>query len=112
VVVECVGNSEAAELSVALARKGGTIVLFGLAASGDTLNLDLQSAFHRELCIRFSLLNPFTFQSAVDLLVAGRVQVGPLAPVSLQLEDLPDILSSAHREGAGAIKYQIIPSAQ
>ncbi len=111
VVVECAGNSDAAEISVALARKGGAVVLFGLAARGDTLNVDLQSAFHRELCIKFSLLNPFTFQSAVDLLVAGRVQVGPLAPVSLQLGDLAAVLSNARQDGAGAIKYQVKPSA-
>jgi L-iditol 2-dehydrogenase len=108
VVIECVGKSSAADLAVKLPKKGGRIVIFGLSEKSDSLNLNLQDLFLRELTIKSSLLNPFTFSRAVNLLVNNKVQVDKLNPVIKKLNDLEKILSQPRN--LTVIKYQITPN--
>jgi L-iditol 2-dehydrogenase len=75
VVIECVGNPRAVETAFRLTKRGGTLVIFGLSPSDSSIIINLQSFFHKELNIKSSLLNPFTFQYAVDLLISGKVKV-------------------------------------
>lgn len=51
VVIECVGKAVAAELAIALTKRGGRVVLFGLAAPQAYARLYLQNAFLKELTI-------------------------------------------------------------
>jgi 2-desacetyl-2-hydroxyethyl bacteriochlorophyllide A dehydrogenase len=108
VVIECVGKSAAADLAIKLARKGGRIVLFGLSEKNDTLNLNLQELFLKELNIKSSLLNPFTFSRALNILTSGKVDVEKLKPVLANLMSLEKILS--HPRDLTVIKYQITPN--
>jgi 2-desacetyl-2-hydroxyethyl bacteriochlorophyllide A dehydrogenase len=108
VVIECVGSREAAELSVKLAKRGGTVIIFGLAAKSSTLRISLHDLFHRELTIKGSLLNPFTFQTAVDLLVSKRIQVEPLNPVSVSLSNISALISKPRN--SSVVKYQVLPN--
>ncbi len=109
VVIECVGSSKAAELAVKIAKRGGRVVLFGLAERNATIELNLQDLFFRELAIKSSLLNPFTFQRAVDLLISNKIRVEPLEPVSVELENIPQLFSRSWN--SSITKYQIFPSA-
>lgn len=109
VVIECVGSAAAAELALKLARRGGRVVIFGLADKQAKLSLSLQEVFHRELTIKTSLLNPFTFQTAVDLLVSGKIQVEPLNPVTIPLEKVHTIFTQPYGSRTSAVKYQIVP---
>ncbi len=75
IVIECAGNIQAVEIAFKVARKGGRIIVFGLADSLSVYGIYLQSFFHKELTLKSSLLNPFTFQTAVDLLVSDKINV-------------------------------------
>ena len=69
----------------------------------------MQSFFHKELTLKSSLLNPFTFQTAVDLLITKKIHVGVLDPISipLQTESLDRLFSSEKDETV--IKYMVLP---
>ena len=108
VVIECVGKMAAAELAINVARKGGRIILFGLAEKKDSINLNLHEFFLKELSVKSSLLNPFTFSRALNLIVNKKVQVEKLNPVLKNLTSLEKILSQPR--DLSVIKYQITPN--
>lgn len=95
VFIECVGTKEAVRTAIELVKPGGRVVVFGFAESSEIIPLNLQDIFLRELTITSSLLNPYTFQTAVNLLVSGKVKVNDfnINEVKLKTPDLISILS-------------------
>jgi 2-desacetyl-2-hydroxyethyl bacteriochlorophyllide A dehydrogenase len=110
VVIECAGNRSAAETALNVVRKGGRIVIFGLAAPTASLNLPLQSFFHKELTIKSSLLNPYTFQTAVDLIVSNKINVGIIHPYEIPLDNssLQNLFTGS--KNSAVIKYLVKPN--
>lgn len=110
VVIECVGNEAAAQTSLNLVRRGGTIVIFGLASDESYLKFNLQSSFHNELTIKTSLLNPYTFQTAVDLLVTKKIKVDLFHSNYFSLEDEKLISVFNNNGDKSIIKHMLIPN--
>ncbi len=108
VVIECAGNSSAAKLAINISKRGGRVVIFGLADKNETIILNLQDFFLKELSIKGSLLNPFTFSRSVSLLVNNKVKIENLRPVISPLDDLKKILSLPRN--LEITKYQITPN--
>ena len=104
VIIECVGSKETVELSVYLANKGTKIVVFGLAPKDQIIQLNLQYLFKNEIKIFNSLLNPFTFQQAVSLLVNQKIRVKELISQFISLDQLQEVLGSF--SNSQIIKYQ------
>lgn len=109
VVIECVGKAEAAELAIALTKHGSHVVLFGLAAPEATARLPLQTAFLKELTILSSILNPFTFHTAVDLLTQGKINLAPFIINRVKLEKIVEALESTRK--SLAVKTLVMPNA-
>lgn len=109
VVIECVGSQKAAEFALKQVKKGGTLVIFGLADPKAFISLYLQSFFHKELTIKSSILNPNTFQTAVDLLVTGKIRTDLFAPhmVNLKNDDITALFNDPR--SSTIIKYMIMP---
>lgn len=107
IVIECVGKAEAAELALALTKRGSRVVLFGLAAPEAYARLYLQTAFLKELTILSSILNPFTFHRAVDLLAEGKIDLAPFSRNRFALEKIGAALESTRR--SAAVKTLVIP---
>ena len=105
VVIECAGNSNAAELAIKLPKKGGRVVVFGLSPQQAKIDINLQKFFHREITIKGSLLNPFTFSRAIELLISKKVLIKPLKPVVADLNNLYEILTKPRN--FSVTKYQI-----
>ncbi|MGD8778001.1 MAG: zinc-dependent alcohol dehydrogenase family protein [Ignavibacteria bacterium] len=106
VVIECAGKKETVELSVGLVAKGGKVIIFGLSPKGEKLNIDLQYLFRNEISIYNSYLNPFTFASAVELLVSKRIKVEKLITEQIVLENINKIFNS--NGNSQNIKCQVI----
>jgi len=105
VIIECVGKSETVELAVKLAGKGSKIVIFGLAPLDHNITLNLQYLFKNELIIFNSYLNPFTFGPAINLLIAGKINVQKLITNQIVLKNVNKIF---HNSIDSSIKQQII----
>jgi L-iditol 2-dehydrogenase len=110
VVFECVGKVVAAETSLKIVKSGGTVLLFGLPDYSSTLSLNLQSLFHKEISIRSSLLNPFTFQTAVDLLVLEKISVEKFNPVHVPFNNEEIVSLFNNSKNNSVVKYMVIPN--
>lgn len=106
VVIECVGKRESVELSVNLVSKAGRVVIFGLSSKDEKISFTLQHLFRNEISIFNSYLNPFTFNTAVELIVAKKINVEPLITEQICLENCSDIFKS--NGNAQNIKCQVI----
>ena len=89
-VIECVGIPATARLALDIADRGDTVVLFGVAAPEATLDLGLYECFTKELVIKFSYINPYTTQRALNLLENGKIDADKLISAVIPLEALPD----------------------
>jgi 2-desacetyl-2-hydroxyethyl bacteriochlorophyllide A dehydrogenase len=106
VVIECVGSKTTVDDAIKIAGKGGKVVIFGLTPADQSINLNPQYLFHKELKIINSFLNPFTFQSAVDLLVNKKIEVLKLITQQIHLNEIPDFFSN--NVVSNNIKVQLI----
>ena len=108
VVIECVGRTETMQSSMELARRGGTVEFFGVCPVGQTIPIEPNSVYFRELTIVGSYINPNTFSRSIEMMVSGKVRVD-----SFQLNKFP--LDGVHeaiafqREGK-TIKSMILPN--
>jgi threonine dehydrogenase-like Zn-dependent dehydrogenase len=107
VVIECVGKAEAAELAIAFTKRGSRVVLFGLAAPDAHARLPLQTAFLKELTILSSILNPFTFHRAVDLLAQGKIDLEPFIIHRFELEKTMAAIENTRK--SVAVKNMVVP---
>ena len=94
VVLEAVGSAATTQQAIAWAAAGGTIVWFGVTPPGETVPVEPNLIFRKELTVRGARINPFTHSRALALLASGRVQVKPLISQVITLEELPRALSA------------------
>ncbi len=102
VVVEAAGTPSAVETAIGLARRGGRVVLVGLAGNGVTARFPIDVAVNNDLRVSAS----FSYTSAAwaevaGLLRTGRIRLGPLITHRFRLEDYADAYR-ALREGSEA----------
>ncbi|MCK9280763.1 MAG: zinc-dependent alcohol dehydrogenase family protein [Melioribacteraceae bacterium] len=103
-VIECVGSADAVSLSLQIIKRGGTVVIFGLAPEGQSIQLNLQEAFKKELTIKTSFLNPFTFGRAIELLVNRKVVVDTIPITEIDFDSFKEIFSTTYKRNT--LKYQ------
>ena len=110
VVIECVGSADAVETALTITKKGGKVLIFGLAGADSFVKLYLQKFFHKEITLKSSLLNPFTFQTAVDLLTSKKINVDLLNPTKMLLteNDINKIFKT--KKSDDVIKYMVFPN--
>ena len=106
VIIECVGGEKTADLALKLAGKGSRILIFGLAPKYHKAELDLQYLFQNEIQIINSLLNPFTFSTAVELLISKKINVKKLLSRKTELKKINEIFHQG--KDTQIIKDQII----
>ncbi len=78
VAIECVGSCAAIEQSYHLLRRGGRLVIFGVSPSDQHWKVLPYDIFRNDITITGSFLNPFTFQTAVDLITAQKIQISDI----------------------------------
>ena len=91
-VVECVGSPSAARDAISSADTGGTILFFSVPKVDAKLELPLFDVYKKELKIVGSMINPDTYQRAVNLINSGRIRVEPLITHVYPKERLEDAI--------------------
>lgn len=107
VVLECVGKPATATLALELARRGGTVVWFGVSPPGASATVEPYVVYRKELTIRGAFVNPHTFGRALDLLAQRRIQIAPLISHRFELADVPEAIATVKRHHA--IKALVLP---
>jgi L-iditol 2-dehydrogenase len=91
-VVEATGRVETWELALGLARKGGTVNLFGGPPKDSKVLLDTNRLHYGQLTLKSPFHHrPETFRESLDLLARGVVPAAPFLTDTRKLEELPDV---------------------
>jgi 2-desacetyl-2-hydroxyethyl bacteriochlorophyllide A dehydrogenase len=103
---EAVGAAATAQAAISLPRRGGTVVLVGVAPASAEIALRPYELFERELTIRASFIRAYEFRRAVALLPV--LQIEPLLGERFPLERIRDAFTAtATRRG---VKSLVTPS--
>lgn len=107
VVIEASGHEAAARIALALPRRGGTVLFFGVQQPSLEIPLRPFDVYHHEVTIRGAFTNPLTDSRARQMLITGRVEVLPLITHRFGLQDMRAALQTV-RAGL-AVKAMVMP---
>ena len=107
VVIESAGRLETAELAIKLARRGGTVLQFGVVSPDKQARISPYDIYYKELTVRGSFVNPFTHSRAIELLASKQIDVMPIITHRFPLDDAVKALETA--QGGEAIKVLLTP---
>jgi L-iditol 2-dehydrogenase len=108
-VIEAAGNPEAWEQAIALARRGGTVNLFGGCAGGTRISVDTARLHYEALTLLGTFHHtPRFIQAALDLLAQGAVPAATLIQERISLDRLPERLPGL-AAGGGPLKVAVLP---
>lgn len=108
VVFEAVGVSATVAQSLAVARTGGHVTWIGNSAP--LVELPMQDMVTRELTLRGSYTFAAEFETAIDLLASGQIDVLPLIELTAPLDDAPDIFRRLGEGSLDAVKVVLLPT--
>ncbi|MBI3945945.1 MAG: zinc-dependent alcohol dehydrogenase family protein [Armatimonadetes bacterium] len=106
VVIECVGSPRTVAQALALPRRGGRVLLFGVNPKDAEVPIRPYDIFLNELAVIGSYINPYTHARAIALIADGRVRVRELVTHRFALADFPAALALAAGPGA-AVKVLV-----
>ena len=98
VVIDCAGKLETARSASQYARRGGTVELFGVTPIGQTIPVEPNQIYFKELTIVGSYVNPNTFDRAITLLASRRVRFDGFSITRFPLDGIHEALQ-AQAEG-------------
>jgi L-iditol 2-dehydrogenase len=109
-VIEAVGRPETWETAPRLARKGGTVLVFGGCPSGTMVPFEAERIHYGELLIQGAFHHtPSAVARAFRLIVSGQVDIEPLITREMPLENAEEALQLM---GSGkALKIALVPPA-
>jgi L-iditol 2-dehydrogenase len=97
VVIEASGNGRAAAAAMGLARRGATVLFFGVQDPALELPLKPFDIYHHEITIRGAFTNPLTDTRARAMLATGRVKVEKLISHRYALDDISAALDAVRK---------------
>jgi len=105
VVFDATGSPSAIEQALAVTGRGGTLVIFGVAAPDARITVAPYDIYNNELTIKGSLINAYTHRRTVALL--GSLDLAPLVTHTFPIAEIGTALDLV-REGSG-LKVQVAP---
>jgi L-iditol 2-dehydrogenase len=106
VAIEATGFPKVWEMTILMARKGGTVNLFGGCASGTSITIDTQLLHYSELTIKGVYhLTPYHVRKAFKLIEKGLFDTTKFITSDMPLEKLVDALELMGQQKG--IKYNI-----
>jgi len=106
VVFECAGSVLTTQQSIAVVRKGSTVVIAGICF--EPVELPISTVMLNGITIKGSIcFSEGEFASAFDLVKDGKVDVAPLVTCKIPLEDINEAFAKALRGEGGKILIEI-----
>lgn len=106
--IECVGSSSAIEVAFRLVRRGGRLLIFGVAPEHDVWRVKPFELYDKEVSIFASYRSPYTFQRAVELASSGNLRLRPIVSHIHTLKEAPEVFKELAEKKKG-IKALIKP---
>jgi len=109
VVIEAVGSKETWQQAIRMARRGGTINLFGGCPSGTHIPLDTTLIHYSEITIKASFHHtPRHIREALDVVRRGVLRADTLITGEERLDSIRDVLEGLLARN-GQLKIAIVP---
>ncbi len=102
-VIECAGSKRTQEQAVKLAGKSARVMFFGLTSPETEISIKPDDIFKKELTIRSSFINPYTFSRAIDTLASGSVDVKSIITNVVKLEDIKEVFKDPEYRRSGKV---------
>lgn len=106
-VVEAVGRPHTVQQAMEMTRRGGTVVVMGVADRSAEIPIRPYDLYHRQLTLKGSFIRNFDFQRSVRLL--ARLELESLVTAEFGLADLNQAIDNV-RAGKG-LKTVVVTSA-
>jgi D-arabinitol dehydrogenase (NADP+) len=110
VVIDATGAIPVMARSIDFARKGGTVLLFGVPPSGEPMSLEPFEIFRKGLTVLSSFTSLRNSYQALALLRSGGVDVSALVSHRLPLEDFERGVQLIEAGTDGVKKVMILPA--
>jgi len=110
VVIDATGVIPLMNCTIDFARKGGTVLLFGVPPSGRNLELEAFKIFQKGLTLLSSYTSVRNSFQAVDLLQTHKVLVEPLISHRLPLKDISKAFEMIESHDPNVKKVIILPN--
>ena len=107
-VIDVTGVASAIEGAFAAVKRGGKLLVFGVAPSEARISLSPFRIYNDEITVLGSMAVLYSFGTAVNLLSCGTIDTAVMLTTALPLDDFPNALSMVRR-GEG-VKTQILPN--
>ncbi|MHB1458587.1 MAG: zinc-dependent alcohol dehydrogenase family protein [Armatimonadota bacterium] len=107
IVIDCAGTLATSEIAIKLARRGGTVMQFGVVSPDKVAKISPYDVYYKELTVLGSFVNPFTHSRAIDLIASHRVDINPLITHRFALSDAENAMTMA--QSGDAVKIMIVP---
>lgn len=109
VSIECVGSSSAVDEAFKLTRRGGRLLIFGVAPEQDVWQVKPFEIYDKEVSIFASYRSPYTFQRAVEVASSGRLKLSPIVSHVHKLDEIVEVFNGLASKKKRAIKVLIKP---
>ena len=110
VVIDATGVIPVMNRTIDFARKGGTVLLFGVPPTGANIEMEAFKIFQKGLTLLSSFTSVRNSFQAIHLLQSGQIQVEPLISHRLPLQALPDAFRMIERRDPTVKKVMILPN--
>ena len=108
VAFEAVGRNETVSAAIDAVRNGGTVTLIGNITPEVTL--PLQKVVTREIRLQGTAASAGEYPLAMELMIAGKIQVLPLITAVAPLEDGPQWFARLHAREPNLMKVVLSPA--
>lgn len=109
VSIECVGSSAAIETAFRLVRRGGKLLIFGVAPEHDVWQVKPFELYDKEVSIFTSYRSPYTFQRAVEIASSGKIKFKQIISHIYSLDEAPRAFNDLASRKKGMVKVLIKP---
>ena len=110
VVIDATGAPSAMKRTFEFARRGGTVLLFGVAPGGARMEIEPFEIFRKGLSIHASFTSVRNSLQAVSLLRSGRMDVDELISHRLPLQDFERGVEIIERGAENVMKAMVFPN--
>lgn len=110
VVIDATGAIPVMNRAVDFARKGGTVLLFGVPPTGKLMEVEAFKIFQKGLTLLSSFTSVRNSFQAVELLQSGQIDVKPLISHRLPLKELPQAIEMIEARDPSVRKVIMLPN--
>lgn len=108
VVVDASGSTQVLSRVLELTRDGGTVLVYGAAPEGETIEIEPNQIFRRQIAIKGTFSQAYTFERALRMMRSGRIRTAGLITHRFGLDEFAQAIDSVAHDRS-AIKSVIVP---